>query len=50
LYGGGLLEPGSLKNAPPVRTSLTPLKRKPAKKAPVRRASVRKAPAKKTAR
>jgi soluble lytic murein transglycosylase len=39
LYGGGLLEPGSLKNAPPVRTSLTPLKRTAPKKPPVRRAS-----------
>jgi soluble lytic murein transglycosylase len=44
LYGGGLLEPGSLKNAPPVRTSLTPLKKKPAKKParPARKAAAKK--------
>ena len=41
LYGGGLLEPGSLKKAPPTRT-IRPTKAKPAKKAPVSRASAKK--------
>jgi soluble lytic murein transglycosylase len=41
LYGGGLLEPGSLKNAPPARQLRAP-KAKPARKAPVRKASAKK--------
>jgi len=40
LYGGGLLEPGSLKNAPPARQLRAP--KKPVKKAPVRKASAKK--------
>jgi soluble lytic murein transglycosylase len=39
LYGGGLLVPGSLKNAPPVKKLRVTPKAKPAKKAPVRKAS-----------
>ena len=42
LYGGGLLEPGSLKNAPPVKRLRAQPKAKPARKAPVRKASTRK--------
>ena len=42
LYGGGLLEPGSLKNAPPVKRVHVQLKTKPARKAPVRKASAKK--------
>ena len=48
LYGGGLLEPGSLKKAPPQRP-LRVSKSKPAKKAPVARASAKK-PKPKTSR
>ena len=39
LYGGGLLEPGSLKNAPPVKRLRAHTKAKPTKKSPVKRAS-----------
>ena len=42
LYGGGLLLPGSLKNAPPVKQLRVTPKPKPAKKAPVRKASATK--------
>ena len=38
LYGGGLLEPGSLKKAPPVKR----LRAQPARKAPVKKASAKK--------
>ena len=41
LYGGGLLEPGSLKKAPPVKP-LRAVKAKAAKKAPVSKASAKK--------
>jgi len=41
LYGGGLLEPGSLKRAPPAKRVSAP-KAKTAKKAPVRKASAKK--------
>jgi soluble lytic murein transglycosylase len=42
LYGGGLLAPGSLKNAPPVKQLRAKPNTKPAKKAPVRKASTKK--------
>jgi soluble lytic murein transglycosylase len=42
LYGGGLLVPGSLKNAPPVKQLRAVPKAKPVKKAPVRKASATK--------
>jgi soluble lytic murein transglycosylase len=41
LYGGGLLEPGSLKNAPPARQLRAP-KAKAVRKAPVKKASAKK--------
>jgi soluble lytic murein transglycosylase len=41
LYGGGLLEPGSLKNAPPAKSLRAP-KAKPVRKAPVKKASTKK--------
>jgi soluble lytic murein transglycosylase len=43
LYGGGLLLPGSLKNAPPQkRVRVTMSKPKPSRKAPVKKASAKK--------
>ena len=41
LYGSGRLEPGSLKNAPPVRTSLTPAKPRVVKKTPAKKPTVK---------
>jgi soluble lytic murein transglycosylase len=42
LYGGGLLLPGSLKDAPPLRRLRAAPARKPAKKSPARKASAKK--------
>jgi soluble lytic murein transglycosylase len=42
LYGGGLLAPGSLKNAPPARALRAKPKASPARKPPVRKASTKK--------
>jgi hypothetical protein len=43
LYGGGLLLPGSLKNAPPQKpVRVTMSKPKPSRKAPVKKASAKK--------
>jgi len=42
LYGGGLLEPGSLKNAPPAKRLRAKPSTKVTKKAPVRKASTKK--------
>ena len=42
LYGGGLLAPGSLKNAPPARELRAKPKASPARKPPVRKASLKK--------
>jgi len=42
LYGGGLLAPGSLKNAPPVKGLRAKPNTTPARKAPVKKASTKK--------
>jgi soluble lytic murein transglycosylase len=42
LYGGGLLAPGSLKNAPPAKALRAKPKASPARKPPVRKASTKK--------
>ena len=44
LYGGGLLAPGSLKNAPPAKALRAKPKASPARKPPVRKASTKKSP------
>jgi soluble lytic murein transglycosylase len=50
LYGTGLLAPGSLKNAPPLKRVRVTQTAKPARKAPVRKASAKKKKPKTTSR